>query len=105
MKNKTLRCFLLVIGILWAGMALPQSASAATVTDSASDDTTGTANAVTMGDTIKGSITETDDLDYYKFTLGSAGCVTLNITSYMQYYCIYLYNSDGEEIWYTNENE
>ncbi len=105
MKNKTLRCFLLIIGILWAGMALPQSASAATVTDSASDDTTATANAVTMGDTIKGSITETDDLDYYKFTLGSAGCVTLNITSYMQYYCIYLYNSDGEEIWYTNENE
>lgn len=105
---KKIYWILAVLGILCGGIILPQGASAATVTDSASDDNTmATANRMNVGDTIQGMITETDDLDYYRFTLDSAGCVTLNMTSYMRYYYIYVYNSDGEEIWYwyTNDNE
>lgn len=95
---------LAVVGILCMGIIVPDRVSAATVYDSASDDTIATANAINMGDTISGSITENDDLDYYKFQLGSASCVTLNMTSYMKYYSIIIYDSDGEKIWYTDSN-
>lgn len=97
---KKLYWILAVLGILCGGIGLPQGASAATVTDSASDDNTmATANKMNVGDTIKGTISETDDLDYYTFALESAGCVTLDMTSYMQYYRIRIYDIDGEEIW------
>jgi len=97
---------LMVLGMLCVGISLPQSVSAAVVIDSASDDnTTATANWMTIGDTVQGVISETDDLDYYTFTLESAGCVTLKMTSYMRYYCIKVFNQDGDEIWYTDYNE
>lgn len=63
----------IVIGVLFCwGSGEPQSVLAATVFDSESDDTTATANEMQLGDTISGTITETDNLDYYKFQLGSA---------------------------------
>ena len=102
---KKIYWILTLIGILCMGMSIPHYASAATVSDSSSDNTIATANAINMGDTVKGSITKTDDLDYYKFTLSSAGCITLNMTSYMQYYCIKIFDSDGKQIWYTDYNE
>lgn len=102
---KRLYWILVVLGIMCGGIIFPQGALAATVTDSASDDNaTATANRMNVGDTVQGMITETDDLDYYTFTLDSAGCVTLDMTSYMRYYCIKVLNSDGEEIWYTDDN-
>lgn len=94
-----------VLSCVGVGMNHLVYVSAAVVSDSESDDTTATANNMTVGDTVNGTITETDDLDYYKFTLDSAGCVTLNMTSYMRFYCIIMYDSDGKEVWYTHYNE
>lgn len=103
---KKILWILAVTGVIsCVGMSHSKPVSAAVVSDSSSDNTTATANNITVGDTVSGEITETDDLDFYKFTLNSAGCVTLNMTSYMQYYCIIVYDSYGEEIWYTNHNE
>ena len=96
---------IIAMGIMYFGNGLSYQVSAATVSGSNSDDTFATANQINMGDTASGSITETNDLDYYRFQLNSAGCVTLNMTSYMQYYCIKVFNSDGEEIWDTDENK
>ena len=97
---KRLYWILVVLWIMCGGIVLPQGALAATVTDSASNDnTTATANRMNVGDTVQGTISETDDLDYYTFTLDSAGCVTLDMTSYMEYYRIRIYDIDGEEIW------
>ena len=93
-------CFLSFMGV-----DKPLNVSAAMVSDSGSDDTTATANEMQLGDTISGTITESDDLDYYKFELESAGCVKLNMTSYMKYYCIKIYDADGQEVWWTTENE
>lgn len=89
-------CFLSFMGV-----DKPLNVSAAMVSDSGSDDTTATANEMQLGDIISGTITESDDLDYYKFELESAGCVKLNMTSYMKYYCMRIYDIDGKEIWYT----
>lgn len=55
--------------------------------------------------TIQDSITETTTERLYKFTLSKAGKVTLDMTSYMQYYMINIYDSEGTEIWYTDNNE
>ena len=31
--------------------------------------------------------------------------VVIDLTSYMEYYCVKIFNTDGEEIWYTDKNE
>ncbi|NBI63327.1 hypothetical protein D3Z38_09785 [Clostridiales bacterium] len=99
-------CWMLaLVSMLCIGISWPDSVSAAVVSDSASDNTTAGANKMVMGDTLRGSITENDDLDYYRFELSSAGCVTLNMTSYMKYYCIVILDSEGKEVWCTDENE
>lgn len=75
------------------------------VTNREDDNSFADANNIAIGDKIVGQISVNDDFDTYKFTLSQVGCVKLDMTSYMQYYCIKLFNSDGEEIWYTSENE
>lgn len=103
-RTKICSCVIFVICavyIFWGKYAV----HAATVTDGISDDTFRTANNITLGDTIQGSITETDDLDYYRFTLQEAGAVDLDMTSRMKYYCIKIFDTSGTEIWYTDRNE
>ena len=73
-------------------------ASALDVPRAASDNTFVTASRINMGDTLNGSITETKDYNNYQFQLDSAGCITLNMTAYMRYYCIRIYETDGIQI-------
>ena len=80
-------------------------ASALDVPRATSDNTFATASRINMGDTLNGSITETKDYNNYQLQLDSAGCITLNMTAYMRYYCIRIYETDGTEIWYTDSNE
>ena len=79
-------------------------ASAVDVPRATSDNTFATAGRINMGDTLKGSITETKDYNNYQFQLDSAGCIKLDMTAYMKNYCIRIYETDGTEIWYTDEN-
>ena len=79
-------------------------ASAVDVPRAASDNTFATASRISMGDTLNGSITETKDYNNYQFQLDSAGCISLNMTAYMKNYCIRIYETDGTEVWYTDEN-
>lgn len=95
---------LIAVGILYFATSLSYQVSAATVSGSASDDMFATANQMNIGDTASGSITEINLLDNYRFQLNSAGCVVLDMTSYMKYYSIKLFDSDGEEIWITKNN-
>lgn len=53
---------------------------------------------------INGSITETIDNRLYTFTLEKSGSITLDLTSYMQYCSLYIYGSDGNIIWYDDNN-
>ncbi len=63
------------------------------------------AKKISFNSQVKGQIAINDKDDYYKFTLSSAGKIKLSVTSYMQYYCAVIYNADGNEVWYTDDNE
>ncbi len=76
-----------------------------TVKDGDDNDSAEKAQSITLGDSIEGSISVEGDIDFYSFTLKQSGIVTLNMKSYMKYYCIYIYDEAGTEVWYTNENE
>ena len=92
-----LLALLLVIGLL------PMTARA--VNDSEPNDTLPTAQEFTICDTINGSITEKADIDWYKFTLTNSGCVSLKMTSYMRYYTLSIYNTDGDSLWHVDRKE
>ena len=102
--RKLLYIFVLA-GVLFLDNKSSSDVFAATVYDKTSDNSFSTANNMNPGDTIIGNITNADDLDYYKFQISSAGHITLNMTSYMQYYCIKIFDVNGEEVWFTDRNE
>lgn len=52
-----------------------------------------------MGATVTGQISCNDEADFYKINVGAVGKVTLNMTSYMGYYGIILYDGAQKEIW------
>lgn len=64
-----------------------------------------TAATVSVSGTIRGQIAENDSYDIYQFTVPQDGRISLQMTSYMKYYCINLYDGTGDEIWYTDRNE
>ncbi len=74
-------------------------------TNRESDDSFVNANAISLGQNVVGQISINDDIDTYCFTLNKSGCVKFDITAYMQYYCVLLYDEDGNRIWYTDLNE
>ena len=59
---------------------------------------------IQLNSTIRGQIAENDRYDIYQFSLGAAGRINLEMTSYMKYYIIYVYDFSGNEIWYTDNN-
>ena len=63
------------------------------------------AKAVKLSTTVKGQIAKNDKEDYYKFTLGTSGKVTLKFTSFMEYYSATIYDAEGVETWYTEYNQ
>ena len=70
----------------------------------AANDDFSSAVSIRLGNTINDSITETVDNRLYQFTLSESGRVTLDLTSYMQYCSLYIYGSDGTQIWYDDNN-
>ena len=63
------------------------------------------AKTIQLNSTYNGQIAINDKEDYYRFVLAGNKKIKLNITSYMQYYCVILYDKNGKEIWYTDHNE
>ena len=63
------------------------------------------AKKIKFGSTVKGQIAVNDRDDYYYFTLSASGTVTIKFNSYMRYYCVVIYDADGKELWYTDDNE
>ncbi len=86
--------------VLMLGIAVSVSVSA-----SAAGSSMANASSISMGTTYSDSITETGREDYYKFTLSSAGRITIDFTSYMEFYSVYIYNNIGEEIWYNGSKQ
>ena len=86
-------------------MCIMFSVTVMAMSESENNDTAAKADLITLGDDINAAISASGDVDFYKFTISSSGTVKLTITSYMQYYCMYVYDSNGEELWYTDFNE
>ena len=55
--------------------------------------------------TINGQISIAGDVDFYKFTLTESGRLTLDMTAYMKYNSLYLYDANGNQLWYDDYNE
>ena len=68
-----------------------------------SNSTTSTANALTLGSAIKGQLSSSSDVDYYKFTASSAGAVSIALdvptnSSFSDYFSFTLYDSSNNEL-------
>lgn len=74
-------------------------------TNRESDNSFAAANPISMGDSITGQISINDDFDTYAFTLNASGRVAFDITAYMRYYCLKIFDSDGKELFYKANNE
>ena len=59
-----------------------------------------TATNISIGTTYSGSITSSNTVDYYKFTINSSGRITLTATAEMERIAYYMNDSAGNELWY-----
>ena len=57
------------------------------------------ATSYTIGNTVSGSITSTNEADYYKFTIPTSGKITLDVTAYIQTSAYYIYDSEYNRVW------
>ena len=62
-------------------------------------------SSISLGDSISGTVSDSDDSNVYRFNVTKAGKVTFNMTSYMQRYHFYLYDNSGKEIWADKYND
>ena len=60
------------------------------------------ATGISTGTTYNGSLTDSNTIDYYKFSIGSSGRITLTASAGMAYIYYYIYDSSGNQIWYIN---
>jgi hypothetical protein len=76
--------------------------NAATVNDSGNNDSMESAIAFSIGDTIKGNISEEDEADFYQFTVSEEGRLDLKYVTEMEWCSSRIYNIDGKNIWDTS---
>lgn len=57
------------------------------------------AASISIGENYNGALTTTNSKDYYKFTIGSSGKVTLTASAGMEYIYYSIYDSDGVKLW------
>lgn len=54
---------------------------------------------VTLGNSVTGHVSDSNNTNVYRFTVSTPGKVTLNMMSYVETYNIILYDNNGKEIW------
>lgn len=101
--KRTLKLFISLL--ICCLMVCSLSVTAFAASEVESNNSVGTAQKVTLGKSVDGSIYAYGDVDFYKYTLSESGRIQLDMTAYMQYYCLYLYNVDGTQLWCTEYNE
>ena len=57
------------------------------------------ATSISLGSTYSGSITASNEMDFYKFTISTSGTVHLSSTANIQRVYYKLYDASGNEIW------
>ncbi len=74
------------------------TANAASISERENNDTIATANNISIGDSVNGSISENDVADYYQITLSSSGTLNVSFNAYMESIDLYIYDVDGNEV-------
>ena len=69
------------------------------------NDTAAAAQWVVPNKQINGQIAMNDTMDFFQFTLAKDMELTLDFTSYMQWYAIQLYNEANDRVWYDDSNK
>ncbi len=69
-----------------------------TVTAHAAGNDTATATKISLGSTYKGTISEDNTIDVYKFSISSSGKVTLDVTAYIGCSHYYIWDANGSEV-------
>lgn len=64
-----------------------------------------TACGISSGAAIKGQIAQNDSCDVFQFSLTRKQDIKISMTSYMRFYCLYIYDSNGNQRWYKENNE
>ncbi len=120
--KKTKKCILFLLTILFIAclsfVNLPiKTAHAANSYESESNDTYQTANPISLGSAVYGSLKSDDDIDWYKFTIPNDGYISIDfeheqISSTDNYWAFEVYHSDGVTYydnnsicWYVPGNE
>ena len=60
------------------------------------------AASISIGENYNGALTTTNSKDYYKFTIGSSGKVTLTASAGMKWIYYSIYDSVGNRLWQIN---
>ncbi len=103
MKNyEKISCKYVVMMLCVIAMCIVFQTNAYAMYESESNDSAATADVMSIGTTVYGSIPETSDLDIYKFSLPSSGQFTYTFTSYMPYYTVIMFDEDGN-VWWTDD--
>ena len=97
------RVFTLILALVMVMTLLPANALA--LEDLEPNDTLRTAQEFTVGDAISGSISESEDADWYQFTLEDHGRVSCSVVAYMDYYSMWLYDDEGNKLWESYGNQ
>ena len=71
----------------------------ASVASFATGKSTADATPVTLGIDVSGTITESNNLDYYQFTLESAGKVTITTTADMKWIRYSIFDNNANKLW------
>ena len=66
---------------------------------SAAGDSMKTATPIELGQEYSGSITSTNTVDFYKFTLPTSGRINLRLTAYIYETNYFLYDENGTQLW------
>ena len=71
----------------------------ANATETEDNDTIAQAEVLPLYETVHGQIALTDINDFFKIELPASGKLVLDMTAYLSYHSIVLFNEDGNEIW------
>ena len=63
------------------------------------------ANPVTLGEPIRGVIAQNGDYDWFQFAQTASNVLSIDVTAYMEYYSLLIYNASGSLIWYDDHNQ
>ena len=63
------------------------------------------ANPVTLGEPIRGVIAQNGDYDWFQFAQTASNVLSIDVTAYLEYYSLLIYDTSGSLIWYDDYNQ